>query len=235
MDYGDSSSNQPGWLPYAVISIWILIALTVTIAALSNNPQREKAMELIVQVISALASAAAAIAAFLAVKVASNTLSQARADRRAELELKHPSFILQRGIASISLSEDGLHTYIAVSLINIGTNTAQEVSIKVFMLDENFHVEHVFYQTIANDVVSTTSFDFEQREYKLNSYDSRYYVNLRVMFTDKVTKKDYTEDFYYYWEPSGYRTRFNFEDTTREQKIEIKKGLDLYEKATASH
>jgi hypothetical protein len=233
----DGTSNQPKWVSYVAIAIWLLIAMIVSIAIMASNPNRSKALELIVQVITAISGMAAAIAAFLAVRAANETLNQVRADRRAELELKRPVFVLQQGWVSIwqTETEKDIQTYIGATFLNKGSNTASDVVTKTFILNEELGIEDVINQATANDVVSSTSFILAAFGVKITNYSAFHYANIWITFIDKITSKEYVQDFYYGWIPGPYRTQHIFEPISREEMLEIRDAVKLYEKDAASH
>jgi hypothetical protein len=172
MEDDSGLSIQSKWLSYVMISIWLVLTLIVVIVVLSNNPNYAKALELIVQVVSALGGAAAGIAGFLAVKAARDTLAQARADRRAELELKRPQFSAFGGVMGTQYTETRENDdYINLQFVNEGGRPAKDVRVTAFLMDEQLETEQVIRHTEANNVSVNNSFLFSRRGIKLGEFN----------------------------------------------------------------
>lgn len=201
-------NEKPKWLPYLVISIWLLIAMIVSIAVLASNPNRGKALELIVQVITALSGAAAAIAAFLTVRVANETLKKAREDKEAEVESKRPKFRLMNDRMKLVTDFGGdfsISPYYELLLTfkNIHPHPAIFVHLECKVLQEDGK------KLLDTTVSPVREVDFDDT-FEINkslivsdiSDDTVVFVRIRLTYTDGVTRKEYSQLMYRkFWGP----------------------------------
>lgn len=231
----ENKTDQPKWLPYVVVTIWLFIAMIVAIAVLARNPNHSKALELIVQLIAALGGAAAGIAGFLAVRAANNTLKQAREDRQAELEVRRPLFTALFGEMGLLYTETGENDdYIKIHFQNNGSHPAGDIKVQVLGFDDKYTREFVFRRTEANDVASGHSFSFSESGLKIQHSDSTYCIYFHLEFTDRVTDKSYKQNFYYKWRKAPMFSRNDLIRLSIEEKENLDRVIAEYEK-TAPH
>jgi hypothetical protein len=197
----DDDSDKPKWLPYVVITIWLLIAMVVGIAVLASNPNRSKALELIVQVITALSGAAAAIAAFLAVKIANKTQEQAREDKKAEVEAKQPKFRLIADYMQL-LTQLGGDTSISpfyelkLTFKNIHAHPATDIRLEGKMLQEDGKVLLDFANSPVGEIDEDDTFEVKRSLYVHEIGDTFVFVRMRLTYLDGITRKECSQLIY---------------------------------------
>jgi hypothetical protein len=196
----DNNPKEPGWLSYAVISVWVLIAIIVVIVILASNPNQAKAIELIVQLVAALSGAAAAIAAFLAARTANETLKQARADKEAEAESKRPKFRLEQDYLQVIThvgDEYSINPYYELRLLlkNIHSHPATNIRLecKVLQGDKKLLDE---VSAPVGEIDWDDSFAINHAIDMNEIADDWAFVRLRLTYIDALTRKEHSQLLY---------------------------------------
>ena len=192
--------EQPKWLPYAVISIWLIVAVIVLIVVLSSNPTHSRSLELIVQVITALSGAAAAIAAFLAVQTANKTLAQAREDKAAEVEAQRPKFRLMLDHMQLITSLGGdfsISPFYELDLIfkNIHAHPATNIRLECKVLQGNKKLLDFVSQPVG-EVDQDGTFEVKRDLFTGDIADGVAYVRIVLAYVDGITRKEHSQLLY---------------------------------------
>jgi len=193
--------GKPKWLPYLVIAIWLLIAVIVGISVLASTPNRSKALELIVQVITALSGAAAAVAAFLAVKTANRTLEQAREDRKAEVEAQQSKFRLiadYMQLVTIIAGDGSISPFYELRLTfkNIHRHPATDIRIEGKMLQDDGKVLLEFVKSPVGEIEEDDTFEVKRNVYVHQIDDTLVFVRMRLTYLDRITRRECSQLLY---------------------------------------